>query len=452
MSKNNRSNCFSIIWQNMKKDDNSLHEDLRKSAIRLGLLALPGALITLGTEKLVGTFAAQPWQTLWILVPLAVLNWIFWQVTKGRKEFKLGGVFLAFLLTYVVIFSVAAGRDLGSWKSPSLIGYDKSVPRNWLSLGWMGDWRYLIVRKKPATPGLTIVTMKPPQTVLAGRLDISNLIKLAADNDATGIALDFHFKKKTRLDGKLCEEIEKAQKKRVKKVLVSYNVSDIAGKPRREPIVASLEECLPLESHQGYPAGYAESDGVIRLIPLYFRVGGKGRSELEALSLKIAKLFGNEIKTPENGLLQFIEPKEDFELVTYKDFKDNPGIARDQVVLVGEESDKHKFSTPFGDKPGVVIQAYAVHSFVQDHFIKRTKLWPNYLMIFVFCYLITVRVKQGDSVRKLIRTNSLISCVIFAISALAMYVSLIWIDIIYSLLALWLLLPLLLVLRKTSNR
>lgn len=433
----------------MKKDDNSLHEDLRKSLIRLGLLWLPTAVASLVTARLVGMFAAQPWQTLWVLVPLAVLNYAFWQVIKGRKEFKLGGVFLAFLLTYVVIFSVAAGRDLGSWKSPSLIGYEKSVPRNWLSLGWMGDWRYLIVRKKPATPGLTIVTMKPPQTVLAGRLDISKLIKLAADNDATGIALDFYFKKKTDIDDKLCHEIEEAQKKRVKKVLVSYNVSDTAGEPRREPIADSLEECLPLESHQGYPAGYTESDGVIRMIPLYFR---GGRPELEALSLKIAKLFGNEVKTPENGLLQFIKPKKDFEPVTYNDLKDNPGLVRDQVVLVGEESDKHKFSTPFGEKLGVVIQAYAVHSLVQDHFIKRTTFWPNFLMILVFCYLITVRVKQGDSIRKLIRTSLLISLVIFAISVLAMYVSLIWIDIIYSLLALWLLLPLLLALRKTSDR
>lgn len=432
----------------MKKDDNSLHEGLRKNLIRLGLLALPGALITLGTGKLVGMFAAQPCQALWILVPLAVLNWIFWQVTKGRKEFKLGGLFLAFLLTYVVIFSVATGSELLVWRR-TLIGYGESVPRNWLSLGWMGDWRYWIVRKKPATPGLTIVTMKPPETVLAGRLDISNLIKLAADNDATGIALDFHFKKGTALDGRLCEEIEKAQEKRVKKVLVSYNVSDTAGEPRREPIADSLEECLPLESHQGYPAGYTESDGVIRMIPLYFR---GGLPELEAFSLKTARLFGNEIRSPENGLLQFIKPKKDFEPVTYDDLKNNPDLVRDQVVLVGEKSDKDTFSTPFGEESGVVIQAYAVHSLLQNHFIKRTTFWPNYLMIFVFCYLITVRVKQGDSVRKLILMNSLISCVIFAISALAIYISLVWIDIIYSLLALWLLLPLLLVLRKTSNR
>ncbi len=296
----------------------------------------------------------------------------------------------------------------------------------------MGDWRYWIVRKKPATPGLTIVTMNPPETVLAGRLDISNLIKLAADNDATGIALDFHFKKRTALDGRLCEEIEKAQeKKRFKRVLASYNVIDKDGKPRREPIVASLKECLPIEN-QGYPAGYTESDGVIRMIPLGYR--GE-TEELEALSLKIATLFGNEIKTPENGLLQFIKPKKDFELVTYKDFKEDPGIAQGQVVIVGEKSDKHMFSTPFGKRLGVVIQAYAVHSLVQDHFIKRTTFWPNFLMILVFCYLITVRVKQGDSIRKLIRTNLLISLAIFAISALAMYVSLIWIDIIYFLVA-----------------
>ncbi len=436
----------------MKKDDNSLHEDLRKSSIRLGLLWLPTAVAGLATVSLMNKFAAQPYQTLWILVPLAVLDWIFWQVAKGRKEFRLSGLFLAFLLTYVVIFSVAAGSELLVWRR-TLRGYEKSVPRNWLSLGWMGDWRYWIVRKKPATRRLTIVTMQRTNPVWAGRVGISELVRLAVENGAKGIALDYYFEKVSPVDSRLCQAVEQARENDVP-VLVCYNVSVDNGEPSADPIADSLEECLP-RKNQGYPAGYTESDEVIRMIPLYFK--GTEYAELEAFSLKtatqIAELWGKEIKAPENGLLQFIKPKDDFKRTTYSDLLNNPRpMLEDQFVLVGEESDKHKFSTPFGEESGLVIQAYAVHSLLQNHFIKRTTFWPNYLMILVFCYLITVRVKQGDSVRKLIRTNSLISCVIFAISALAIYISLVWIDIIYSLLALWLLLPLLLVLRKTSNR
>jgi CHASE2 domain-containing sensor protein len=122
-------------------------------------------------------------------------------------------------------------------------------------------------------------------------------------------------------------------------------------------------------------------------------------------------------------------------------------LLNERFLMVGEDSAQDSFETPFGRKPGVMIHAYAVQSLVRNQFVERSPWWLSLLLIAVWCYLMIVLMARGTGNLKVILINVVASLVIIGISVLAMRVWLTWIDLIYPLLAAWLFLLLLIVLR-----
>jgi CHASE2 domain-containing sensor protein len=435
---------------NSKPLDAELRKDLRKSLA----LAFPTLLIGMSVGWLKDRIANQPGQALWIVIPgIIVLGLIFLNATT-RKKLRLGWPFLVFLPIYILIFFIAAQSNLLDWKR-SLVGYEKTVPPNFLALNRFGDWHYLFAPEELGDRDLVIVWMEESETVEAGRLQITDLIQLAQSNGAKGVALDFYLENGAEdqgVDDLLCSTVDTARKaENPLPVFVAYDYRLKEDRIDTLPIDPDLKRCFP-QSNQGHVIGYAEWDGTVRSLPLYF----EGDRELKSLSLQIAETFDPKVKVPDNGLLQFVKPEKDLPSITYEELEqgsdEDRAILRSRFILVGEDSERDSFRTPYGTKPGVVIHAYAIHSLRHSHFITRAKWWVSLLMIALLCYVLMVMTSRGVGNLKLILINLAFSVLIAGISILAMYLWLTWIDLVYPLLATWVFLIMLLVMRLMGKR
>ncbi|HBB89547.1 MAG TPA: hypothetical protein DC047_18230 [Blastocatellia bacterium] len=433
-----------------KPFDAELRQDLRKSLA----LAFPTLLIGMSVGWLKDRMGNQPGQALWIVIPGIVLLSLIFLRTTTRRKLKLGWPFLVFLPIYVLIFSIAAQSSLLDWKR-SLIGYEKTVPPNFLALNRLGDWHYWFATEEPADKDLVIVWLKPHETVEEDRLQIADLIQLAQSNDAKGVALDFYFEDGAEdkdVDNLLCEAVDSAAKRdNPLPVFVAYNYKPKEDRLDPLPIDPDLKSCFP-ESNRGHMVGYAEWDGRVRSVPLYFQ----GVREAESLSLKIARKLDPQVKVPTNGLLQFIKPEKDFPAITYEELEqgsdEDRAILRSRFILVGENSERDSFRTPYGTRPGLAVHAYAIQSLRHNHFITRARWWISLLMIFLLCYLMMVLTARAVGNLKLILINLAFSALIVGIAIIAMYLWLTWIDLVYPLLATWVFLIALLVMRAVRKR
>lgn len=433
-----------------------LDAELRKDLLKMVAMAVPTALIALAMTWMKDRFANHPGQTLFFIIPGIVVLTLLFVGSAIRQRLKLGWPFLVFLPVYILIFYLAAQSRLLDWKS-TLVGYNDVVPRNFLALNRYGDWHYRVASEEPPLQNLAIVLMKPPETYEQGRLEIADLLAIAQNSGAKGVALDAYFVKykadkgpvEKGIDEYLCWKINGARSTGMK-VFVAYTFKSTSGRMDKLPMDPDLEKCLP-PSDQGHLMGYAEWDGVVRSIPLYFW----NEPQAEAFSLKIARSFNASVKAPNNGLLQFIKPSEDFPTIpftTLDQSEDEQAILNGRFVLAGEDSPQDSFQTPYGSKPGVVIHAYAVQALMHNHFIERPPWWISLIMISVWSYLMMVLMARGLGNLKLILINVAASVLMVGIAILAMYLWRTWIDLVYPLLATWLFLLLLIGMRKIGER
>lgn len=443
------------------KDSNSVDTQVRNELLKTAIVALPMLLVGMTLDWLKVRIMSQPGQALWIIIPAIVFVSLILFRTATRQSFKLGWPFVGFFAIYILIFFTAAETSLLDWRR-SLVGYNKSVPPNFIALNHFGDWHYRFGRKGDEEWDFAIVLMKFRRTPQEksnphqDRLMIADMIRLAQLYQAKGIALDFYLSDYSsyfpddgspdnRVDEFLCDAIESA--KEHMPVFVGYDYRSENGIDKQE-IDPDLEKCLS-ESAQGHIIGYAEGDGIIRSVPLYFRHS----RALESLSLRVAKSFDPQVKEPDNGLLQFTRPENDFPVTTFDTLMNNPdkrSILRSRFIFVGEESEE--VTTPYGRKPGVEIHAYAAYSLKHNQFIQRGSWWSSLLMIFLLCYLIMVLTSRGAGNLKLVLINGAFSLLIVVIAVLAMHVSLTWIDVVYPLVATWGFLVLLIAIRTIAAR
>jgi hypothetical protein len=426
-------------------------EEYRKELVKLIVLAVPTMLVNLAVDWLKDKTTAQPWQAVWMLIPLAAAAAILWKSAKRKREMRIGGVFLGFFALYVLGFSIAAGSGVLDGKR-TLIGYEQAVPRNFLSLNRLGDWHYWFARKVPEKPRMTVVTFAPAGSVEERRMDLRLLIHMALLNRARGVGLDFYFDDEAKapaIDRMLCDEIERARGQNMP-VLTGYTFKTFDKEIIARRTASSLERCLPADS-QGHLVGFREWDSAVRFVPLYFT----GDPALPSLSLRLAGLITGhperEVAQPHDGLLQFLPPAEEFTVVAFQRLRSDPQqaeILANRFVIAGAEGPGDRFTTPFGELRGAVIHASAVHSMVQNHFIRRVSWWWNFTMIFVFCYMLTALAVGGLKAWKLVLLTAAISAGAFGLAAAMMYLWLVWMDLAYLVLSLWLLLFLLLGLRK----
>lgn len=425
---------------------------LREELIKALIFIIPTVIIAVVTTRLTDKLSYQPGHALFILIPtLAFLLILFLRVAT-RKRLTLGWTFIVGIMLYILLFSAAAQSRSLDW-SRSLVGYERAVPSNFLALNRVGDWHYLAAPEEPANKDLVIVWMKPAPNVEEGRIQLADLIQLARTYDAKGVALDFYFESSggnKGVDGLLCNAINGKKLDKPIPVFAAYNYLLKEDRIDRLPLDPSLKSCFP-ESNQGHVIGYEEADGRIRSIPLYFQHD----ASLESLSLKVARTLDTQVKLPDNGLLQFVKPAQDYPAISFEDLEKasdaDRAIITSRFILVGENSPKDSFATPYGVKPGVVIHSYAIHSIRQNHFVTRGAWWVSLMMIFLLCYVLMLLTSRGFSNRSLILINFALSVFVILLSALFMYLWLAWIDLVYPLLASWLFLLILIGFRKRAR-
>jgi CHASE2 domain-containing sensor protein len=203
----------------------------------------------------------------------------------------------------------------------------------------------------------------------------------------------------------------------------------------------------------GHLAGFLDADTEARLTPLFF-LNDKARP---ALSLLIARSLSGDVEVPlpDDGLLRFVEPAKAYEPLRLAELQSSEAarsLLRNRFVLVGEESDADSFETPFGRKPGVVIHADVVHSLRTSHFIRRHSWWLGVSFILVFCYWLAASCAGGASATKLAAICGAATACFIAVAVASILAGPYWFDIVYPIAAVWLLLPLLLGLRRATLR
>jgi len=140
------------------------------------------------------------------------------------------------------------------------------------------------------------------------------------------------------------------------------------------------------------------------------------------------------VKLDPQPMLRFVEPKGGFQVVSYRQLLKDPDtrwILQDRLVLVGEESKRERFSTPFGERPGVLIHASAIHSIRSQQLLRHTPWWLSFLFILSSCYALVVMVARGASVLSLTRASVLLILGILLLSALCVRLGQDWVDIVY---------------------
>ena len=439
-----------------------LDAELRKDLLKMVAMAVPTALIAWAMAPMREGFANHPGRTLFFIIPGILVLALLFVGSAIRQRLKLRWPFLIFLPVYILVFYLAADSRVLDWKR-IIVGSDGVAPRNSLALNGYGDWHYRVASEEPPLPNLAIVLMKPPETYEQGRLQIADLLAIAQSSGAKGVALDSYFMKykadkgpvEKGIDELLCARINDARSTGMK-IFVAYTFMSTSGRVVKSPMDPDLEKCLP-RSDQGHLMGFADWDGIVRSIPLYFR----NDPAHEAFSLKIARSFNASLKVPSNGSLHFIKPSEDFPIIPFTkldESEDDPSILNErsilheQFVLAGEDSPQDSFQTPYGRKSGVLIHAYAVQALLRSRFIERPPWWISLILVSVWCYLLMVLIASNVGNLKLILINVAVSIFIIGISALAMRMWLTWIDLIYPLLAAWLFLLLLIILRRVAKR
>lgn len=428
-----------------KNSSEPFHEKLRSKLNEYLILALPIALVNGAVVWLMNRFFSQPWQILWFAVPMTLLAWLAWRRVVGRPDAKLGKSFLLLFSLYVLIFSLAASSEFLNWKR-SLQGYNQAVPRNFLALNWAGDWRYNFVRQTEPDTDFAIIVKPPGQPLEVGRVKIAQLIEFAVANGVKGIAFDFHFRDNSlpEIDEKLCTAIRKAEPKVPIFVGYGFEREINSGEITWKGVAPSLQACIS-ETRQGHTVAYAELDNKIRLVPLYF----KKDPNRESLGLKIARELRKDLQLPADGLVHFIKPEQNFPEINLDEVSHQKARLKDKFLLVGERGKNDLWQTPYGEVPGVLIHSYVVHSLRQNHFLRRVPWWSSFVMVFAACYLVTFFFAQGWSRLKILLMTLLVSTTICLISLVAVAFWLDWLDVIYPLVAIWLLFILLLLLSKS---
>jgi CHASE2 domain-containing sensor protein len=433
-----------------KKRFNDYKEDLLKAV----LLTVPLALLAKLNEQVSARILTQPWQAIWFLVPIAIAAGLLRQRALRQHALQPGRGMLLFLGAYLLFFTVASQSGVLD-VSRELSAFGAPASRRWLTPVSWGDWRYRLVPRKPERDQLIVVLLRPAaeRSTLDSRKEIVDLIALAAQQQARGVALDVYFNEPSPIDPLLCQVVTNAAK--TMPVFVGYGFEIQDGRVVELGTPPTLAECLR-QDRLAHLAGFLDFDLVSRLTPLFFR-GDRGRP---ALGLAVARALAANpsstspsggspghasIELPDDGLVRFIAPAGGGPLTVRFDELRNKtrdaNLLRGRFVMAGQ-AEHDSFETAFGRQAGIVIHSYVAHSLIESHYIQRHSWWLGFAMTLVFCYWLTLSCAHGASAGTLVRVCGVATAVVIGVSVASIIAGPYWFDVVYPLAAVWLLLPL----------
>lgn len=426
--------------------------DYQEKLLQLALLGIPLAVLGKLNEHLTGRIVAQPWQAVWFLVPLAIVAAVLRSGVVKCSELRLNRRFLAFLGAYLLVFLVAAQTSVLDWRR-ELTVFGRPASRSWLAPVSWGDWRYQVVPKKAdVRDELVVVLLEPARgrDLQDARKEVADLIALAQQSQARGVALDFYFDTPSAIDGLLCHAIERARAADVP-VFAGYGFERIDGRIAELPTADTLKRCLPASS-LGHLAGFLDSDGVARMTPLFFR----NDPDRPALSLLVARALAGDasLDLPPDGLVRFVDPAMSHVTVRLAELQQSASsrnLLRGRFVMAGEDSPRDSFETPYGKRAGIAVHATAVHSLRQSHHIRNQPWWLGLAFTLVFCYWAAAWCAAGASALKLTLLAAGATVCLAAVSVAGLATGPYWFDIVYPVAAVWLLLPVLIGVRRALS-
>jgi CHASE2 domain-containing sensor protein len=421
----------------------------REDLLKAGLLGIPLAVLGSLNQQLSSRLFSQPWQAIWVLIPVAIGVVLLRPRVAPPGAAPPTGRALAFLGAYLLLFTVASQTSVLDI-SRELTAFDRPASRRTVTPVSWGDWRYsLVPRRSDPRDELMVVLLASGdgRTLADGRKELIDLIALASRFGATGVALDVYFSEPSPIDPLLCQTIAAAGIP----VFVGFGFERRQGRILETTIPKTLEECLTPQ-RLAHLAGFLDFDLVSRLTPMFFR-NDPGRP---ALGLAVARTLAGEsgpVDVPPDGLLRFVAPAEDPLTVRFDELRaggTDPNFMRSRFVMAGE-AEQDSFDTPFGSKPGIVIHAYVAHSLRQGHDIRRHAWWLGLAVTLVFCYAMTAWDASGASAARLFALCAAATVVILAIAVASIRLGPYWFDVIYPLLAVWLLPQILLGARRAAR-
>lgn len=427
-----------------------VRKKLREEIGKLLALAIPAFAVQQLLLIAARWVTDQPWRGAAILLPVvAVSIGTFWLLFRGDRTLLLRGGALILFCLYCVVFTVAAGTDVLSWRR-NLLGYEEQIPRGFLGFNRLGDWRYRLFGKAPEARDFLVITVPTTgRTREAVRFDLVRLIRLAA-GEARGVALDFKFTQPSLIDPVLCAALQDSVAQHLP-VFLGYGHKELSRNVVvRENLPPSLRDCIPAE-RLGHISGYQEMDGRVRMIPVFL----KGDHQLQALSLRAASfLVGSpkkDLALPEEGLLQPLQPRGEILIEPWTGLEGKQNLRdylRDHFVFVGSSATGDRHDTPFESVQGVVIHAWATHALRTGFWVRRASSAWSFPGIWLLCYILMVLWVKGAGPRRLLVGAAMLSLVVVGGVAIAAACRL-WIEASYPLAAIW---PLALVLAFFRRR
>jgi CHASE2 domain len=421
--------------------------------IEAAVLSVPLALVAKATDPLQSRFFDEPWAALWVLLPLGGATWLSWLLLRRSRASILNWRVIGFLAIYCSVFALASASDLLVWRRmPQAYEGEAGSGRGWLLPVTAGDWRYWLAPASTSRPNNPIVVLldHPPDATREWlRWQDRRVLELARKGGAQGVAFDVAFSGSTDIDPLFCQSVSAAGFP----VLSTYELQKekVLGLYAMVPATQQLP-CLPV-ANQAHAMGIAEADERVRSIPLFWN-GVKGKQP--ALSLRVAqcihsKCTSDDLPIPNERLLRFLQPGPKALTVIAPDqlaaLERSPSVLRDRFLLVGDAAGADVFKTPFGRLPGTVVHGYAVDALLTSHYITRPTAWLSAFVVFASCYILILLAGERLSKRALVLAAAEITAAVIAMAAAAMYFSAVWLDVIYAVVAVWLLLPLLLGIR-----
>jgi CHASE2 domain-containing sensor protein len=430
-------------------------EDLLKAAI----LTLPLGLVAKLNEQVGARVFSQPWQAVWFLIPIAIGLAVVRYRAIPPHAVRLDRRMLLFLGVYILFFTVASQSSVLD-VSRELTAFGATASRRSITPVSWGDWRYRLVPRKPDRDQLIVVLLRPGsgRALVDARKEVVDLIALAAERQATGVALDVYFQEPSPLDPLLCQTIAAAARSMA--IVAGYGFAMQDGRVVEFGVPSTLASCLPRE-RLAHLAGILDFDLVSRVTPLFFR-GDRARPALGlavAAALKprspatAARPGDMPLDLPEDGLVRFVAPAGGPLVVRLEELQArvrDPDLLRGRFVLAGE-AEQDSFDTAFGRQPGIVIHSYVAHSLIEGHYIRRHSWWLGFAITLAFCYGLTIWCARGGSAASLILFCVAATAVTVAAATLSIVVGPYWLDVVYPVTATWLLLPLLLGARRATG-